>query len=74
MKRLGPTGTAEHGSTSGTKRKIEDRKTFENVDNGPEVDSDVEEQQKSKRTRVRTGPAQADVARHIGKTYNLKRK
>ena len=72
MKRLKP--TAGHRSTSGTKRKIEDRKTFENVDNGPEVDSGVEEQQKSKRTRVRTDPAQADAARHIGKTYNLKRK
>jgi hypothetical protein len=73
MKRLGP--TAGHRSTSGRKRKIEDRKTFENVDNGPEVDSGVEEQQKSKRTRVHTDPAQADAARHIaGKTYNLKRK
>jgi hypothetical protein len=72
MKRLKP--TAGHWSISGTKRKIEDRKTFENVDNGPEVDSGVEEQQKSKRTRVRTDPAQADAARHIGKTYNLKRK
>ena len=66
MKRLGP--TAGHRSTSGRKRKIENRKTFEN---GPEVDSGVEEQQKSKRTRVRTDPAQADAARHIGKTYNL---
>ena len=65
--------TAGHQSTSGTKRKIEDRRTFENVDDGPEVDSGVEEQQKSKKTRVRTDPAQADAALHIGKTYNLKK-
>ena len=72
MKWLRP--TAGHRSTSGTKRKIEDRLTLENVDNGLEVDSSVEEQQTSKRTRVRTDPAQADTARHIGKTYNLERK
>jgi hypothetical protein len=70
MKR--PTQAAGHRSTSGTKRKIEDRKTFEIADNGPEVDSGVEEQRKSKRTRVRTVPA--DATRHSGKTYNLKRK
>jgi hypothetical protein len=71
MKR--PTQAAGHRSTSGTKRKIEDRKTFEIVDNGPEaLDSSVEEQRKSKRTRVHTVPA--DATRHSRKTYNLKRK
>ena len=36
---------AGHQSTSGTKRKIEDSKqSFEIVDNGPGVDSGVEEQ------------------------------
>jgi hypothetical protein len=59
-----PTQTAGHRGTSGTKRKIEDRINFEIVDNGPEVDSSVERQQKSKRTRVRT------ATRHSGKTYN----
>jgi hypothetical protein len=63
---------AGHRSTSGrtgTKRKIEDSKqSFEVVDNGPEVDSGVEEQPKSKRTRV---IVPANAARHSGKAYNL---
>lgn len=69
-----PTGTAGHRrstDTSGTKRKIDDKKTFE-ID--PEMDSSVEEQPKSKRTRVRTVPGDSQAARHSGKTYNLKRK
>ena len=45
--------------------------SFEVVDNGPDVDSGVEEQSKSKRTRV--GIVTADAARHSGKAYNLKK-
>jgi hypothetical protein len=64
---------AAHRRTSGTKRKIEDSKqSFEIVDNlkGPEVGSGVEEQPKSKRTRVGIVPANA--ACHSGKAYDLK--
>ena len=63
---------AGHRSASGTKRKIEDSKqSFEIVDNGPGVDSGVEEQlPKSKKTRVGIVPA----ACHSGKVCNLKRK
>jgi hypothetical protein len=64
---------AGHRSTSGTKRKIEDSKqSFKIVDNGAEVDSGVEEQPKSKRTRV--GIVSADATCHSGKVYNFKKR
>ena len=68
----GPTKQPNAGqSTSGTKRKIDSKQSFEVIDNGPEVDSSVEEQSKSKRRRV--GIVTADAARHSGKAYNLKK-
>jgi hypothetical protein len=58
-------------STSGTKIKIKDtsNQSFEIVDNGPEEDSSVEEQPKSKRTRI-----VPDDAQTAGKVNILKRK
>ena len=64
---------AGHQSTSGTKRKVEDsQQSFKIVENGPEMDSGVEEQPKSKRTRVRI--VSADATCHSGKVYNFKKK
>lgn len=60
---------AGHRTTSGTKRKIDSEDSRQSFDNGPEVDSRVTEQLKSKRTKV--GIVPADAARHSGKAYNL---
>jgi hypothetical protein len=72
----GPTKrpNAGHQSTSGTKRKIEDRKqSIEIVDNGREVDSGVEEQLEPKSKKKRVGVVSVNATRHNSKAYNLKR-
>jgi hypothetical protein len=64
-----PNAASAGQGASGRKRKKDDSKqSLGVVDNGPEVDSGVEEQPKSKRTRV--GIVPADTPHHSGKAYN----